>query len=1039
MGVQVNFVEVGLHDGTAWSAVFNGINQTSTNPSMTFYVAPFTTYNYSISIPYGYTPHTLLSGSITPQDLCPGAYYVVAEFSGTLNHITVSPNNATVAGGSTTFSVEGFDAFGDDLGPVEPWLTVSSGSGGSVNGNSVSATVAGSWIVTASYFNGISVSVPLTVSAGPLDHVVVASSNSTIVAGCSTAFSAEGFDAYGNDLGMVDASFSIAPEAAGTVNGNLISATKTGSWMVTASFPGVNNVSVSLWVIASPLDHIVVDNSTSTIVAGNPSFFWAEGFDSFGNDVGPVAANFSILYAAYGSVKGNSVSATKTGTWSITASFPGVADAAATFLVVPASLVHISISSSTSTIVAGGFLTFSVEGFDVYGNSLGPIAATLSVATGSGGSVSGSSVSATNVGSWGVTASFPGVSDVSSTLSVEAGSLDHMRVSSVSGGIVAGGTETFSAEGFDRFGNDLGPISATYSIESASGGSVNGDLVTVTKAGVWGITATFPGIGQVTTVLLVAAGPLNYIHASSASGAIVAGSSETFSTEGFDSFGNDLGPVAATYSLPSGSGGSVVGSLVSATKAGCWTITASFPGIGDFSLVLSINPGSLNHIQVNPVAGAIAAGTLQDFSTEGFDSFGNDLGPIAATYSIASESGASFSGSSVSATKAGTWKVTVSFPGVSDVTTALPVVAGSLDHISVSSPVGGIVAGGSVTASYPGAKGVTTTLPVAAGSLDHISVSSTSAAGKIVAGDSESFSAEGFDSFGNDLGPVVANYSVEAGSGGTVNGSSVSATKAGSWAVTASVAKASASTSLKLNPGAAQTFTVSSTPPKSGSGQSTFTVTAEDAYGNVATDYAGNVKITSNDSSGNLPTEVNLTNGVGNFTANIKTPYAQSITATDIGSNSITGSLDGIKATNSNSAIPEKSMLGVNSSILSSFVVMLAVFVFLPLAVRYRKIIFARSPKILAPNIIPGNVTLQINNKSEICPSEENLDSEITSGTSTRKSGINRNRSLQNSRLNQRIKKEQNSGSFYFKDVKWTNWCSKNCSLNSHVSSRILC
>lgn len=143
-GVQVNFVESGLHDGTPWSAVFNGLNQTSTTDSMTFYTAPFTTYNYIIGVPNGYTLHTELNGSITPQDLCSGAYYVVSQFSGTLTHITIIKNNDTlVAGHSLIYSAEGFDAFGDDLGPVDATFTISPEAGGYVNGGSVSATVAG--------------------------------------------------------------------------------------------------------------------------------------------------------------------------------------------------------------------------------------------------------------------------------------------------------------------------------------------------------------------------------------------------------------------------------------------------------------------------------------------------------------------------------------------------------------------------------------------------------------------------------------------------------------------------------------------------------------------------------------------------------------------------------------------------------------------------------------------------------------------------------------------------------------------------------
>jgi fibronectin type 3 domain-containing protein len=68
-----------------------------------------------------------------------------------------------------------------------------------------------------------------------------------------------------------------------------------------------------------------------------------------------------------------------------------------------------------------------------------------------------------------------------------------------------------------------------------------------------------------------------------------------------------------------------------------------------------------------------------------------------------------------------------------------------------------------------------------------------------------------------------------------------------------------------------------------------FTVMALDAYNNTATGYSGTVAFTSTDGKASLPASSTLTNGVGSFNAALKTAGGQTITATDAGSSSITG------------------------------------------------------------------------------------------------------------------------------------------------------
>jgi WD40 repeat protein len=77
-------------------------------------------------------------------------------------------------------------------------------------------------------------------------------------------------------------------------------------------------------------------------------------------------------------------------------------------------------------------------------------------------------------------------------------------------------------------------------------------------------------------------------------------------------------------------------------------------------------------------------------------------------------------------------------------------------------------------------------------------------------------------------------------------------------------------------------------------GSGTFTVTAYDPYGNVATGYAGTLHFTSTDAQAVLPADATLTNGTGTFSATLETAGTQGLTATDTVNTALSGSQSGI-------------------------------------------------------------------------------------------------------------------------------------------------
>jgi hypothetical protein len=100
---------------------------------------------------------------------------------------------------------------------------------------------------------------------------------------------------------------------------------------------------------------------------------------------------------------------------------------------------------------------------------------------------------------------------------------------------------------------------------------------------------------------------------------------------------------------------------------------------------------------------------------------------------------------------------------------------------------------------------------------------------------------------------------------------------------------------IVVNPAAASSLVASGFPSPITAGiAGNITITAKDAYGNVATGYSGTVHFTSSDSQAMLPGDSMLTNGSSSFSVTLKTAGSQSITAKDTVNGNLSGTQSGI-------------------------------------------------------------------------------------------------------------------------------------------------
>lgn len=208
--------------------------------------------------------------------------------------------------------------------------------------------------------------------------------------------------------------------------------------------------------------------------------------------------------------------------------------------------------------------------------------------------------------------------------------------------------------------------------------------------------------------------------------------------------------------------------------------------------------GPLDHIVLTPQSATVAAGTGQTYVVEGFDTNGNSLGNLAAQATLSISPDGSCIGATCTATTAGPHTVTADVQGKTD----------------------------------------TASLTVDPGPLHHLALSPADAA--IVAGDSQAYTAEGLDAFGNSLGDVTGATTFSIAPNGSCLGAVCSATIAGAHTVTGNDGDKTGATGLTVNPGPLDHITISpASVTTTAGGSQTYAAHGFDAFENPLGDVTG--------------------------------------------------------------------------------------------------------------------------------------------------------------------------------------------------------
>ena len=402
-------IALSVHSGPG--SITSGLSATASNGVATFAATVIDTAGS-----YTFTA-TDSSRSISTANSTP---ITVIAPSGTTS-LTLSPGTASVAAGvGQAYTATGYDTYGNSTGNVTGSTTFSitpngAGTGAACTGTSCTATKAGTYTVKGT--DGAATgTATLTVTAGPTASLALSPANADVVAGGSQAYTATGYDTYGNTTGNVTGSttFTIAPNGAGTgasCTGTSCTASALGSYTVTGT-DGSATGSANLTVSAGPPATLTLSPASATVAAGTGQAYTATGYDSYGNTTGNVTGSTTFTIAPNGagtgaSCTGASCTATEAGTYTVTGT-DGTATGTATLTVTAAAPATLVLDPTSASIVSGNDQSYTASGTDAYGNSNGDVTSSTTFTispdgAGTGAVCTGPICTATKAGTYTVT------------------------------------------------------------------------------------------------------------------------------------------------------------------------------------------------------------------------------------------------------------------------------------------------------------------------------------------------------------------------------------------------------------------------------------------------------------------------------------------------------------------------------------------------------------------------------------------------------------------------------------------------------------
>jgi S-adenosylmethionine hydrolase len=324
--------------------------------------------------------------------------------------------------------------------------------------------------------------------------------------------------------------------------------------------------------------------------------------------------------------------------------------------------------------------------------------------------------------------------------------------------------------------------------------------------------------------------------------------------------------------------------------SGLQSITATDtanPTITGVEQNITVNPSVATSLSVSGIPSSATAGTAYSFKVMALDNYGN----VATGYTGTVQ----FTSNDLKAILPANYTFTSANAGVATVSAQLLTVGSS--HVIATNTLTSNINGGEFNIKVHAATAQTFSLTgfptsLTAGTQYGVSLTAYDAYGNLATGYTGTVH---FTS--NDPQAILpADYTFTSSDSGSHKFVILLKSAGVRWFTatdTATPALTITDSNITVNPAAAHSLSVTGFPSPAVSGTAYgFTVTAYDAYGNVATGYTGTIHFTSSDSKAVLPANYPFTTanaGVATFSATLVTIGTQNLKATDTVSSSING------------------------------------------------------------------------------------------------------------------------------------------------------
>jgi Calcineurin-like phosphoesterase/Bacterial Ig domain len=172
--------------------------------------------------------------------------------------------------------------------------------------------------------------------------------------------------------------------------------------------------------------------------------------------------------------------------------FTGTQSARQTETVKPSAPSALSLAPASSTIKAGGSVTYTASTADQYGNTVANVTGQTAFSVAPDGTCTGSTCTASLAGTHTVTGTSAGMTGTAS-LSVTGGNVARLGITPDPASVVTGQAQSYTVTAYDNRNRSLGDVTPAAAFTIAPDGTCNGSACTSSQPGLHTVTATYSG------------------------------------------------------------------------------------------------------------------------------------------------------------------------------------------------------------------------------------------------------------------------------------------------------------------------------------------------------------------------------------------------------------------------------------------------------------------------------------------------------------------------------------------------------------------